>query len=348
MENVSRRPSRRRITSGALTRSTRRRLILAAAAGCTALPLAVRPQSAGLIPTIGVLWHAGGPQEEQPYYDALVQGFRDIGYVEGRNVRFEHRFPNELPEHFRRMASELAALKVAVIVTIGNVTAPYAKEATASIPIVFLFVADPVALKLVGSLARPGGNVTGFALLGTDLNAKRFELLRELVPQLSRVGFLLNPEEPSSSAYLTEARGAGERLGLQVMPFELRTIGDISGTFERMAHAGVQALVLAPGGLLFQRRHQIARAALFHGLPTCGWSRETSLAGLLLSYGPDQVQMVRHAATLVDRILRGARPADLPVEQPTRFQVIVNRKTARALNLALSGAFLLRADEVIE
>jgi putative ABC transport system substrate-binding protein len=205
-----------------------------------------------------------------------------------------------------------------------------------------------VELKLVGSLARPGGNVTGFALLGTDLNAKRFELLRELVPQLSRVGFLLNPEEPSSSAYLTEARGAGERLGLQVMPFELRTIGDISGTFERMAHAGVQALVLAPGGLLFQRRHQIARAALFHGLPTCGWSRETSLAGLLLSYGPDQVQMVRHAATLVDRILRGARPADLPVEQPTRFQVIVNRKTARALNLALSGAFLLRADEVIE
>jgi putative ABC transport system substrate-binding protein len=228
------------------------------------------------------------------------------------------------------------------------VTAPYAKEATASIPIVFLFVADPVAAKLVNSLARPGGNVTGQALLGTDLNAKRFELLRELVPQLSRVAFLLNPAEPSAATYLQEAQAAATALGLAIVPYELRSLDAVADVFERMRQAGAQALVLGPGGLLFQGRSSIARAALAHGIPTCGWSRETLISGLLLSYGPNQIEMVRHTAALVDRILRGAKPADIPVQQPTRFQLIVNVKTARLLKINLPGSFLLRADEVIE
>jgi putative ABC transport system substrate-binding protein len=330
-----------------LGKAMRRRDLIKGIAGSAAWPLVAHAQSTTGIPTVGVLWHAGGPQEEQPYFDALMQGFKDVGYVEGRNIRFEHRFPNEIPDRFRQMAAELVALKVSVIVTVGNVTAPYAKEATAAIPIVFLFVADPVASKLVSSLARPGGNVTGQALLGTDLNAKRFELLRELVPHLSRVGFLLNPAEPSAAAYLKEGQAAAAALGLTVMPFELRSLDEMQGIFERITRAAAQALVLGPGGLLFQGRSNIAKLALMHGIPTCGWSRETSISGLLLSYGPDQVEMVRHTPTLVEKILRGAKPADLPVLQPTRFQLIVNEKTAKALKITIPGSILLRADEVI-
>jgi putative tryptophan/tyrosine transport system substrate-binding protein len=205
----------------------RRRDFIRAVAGSAAWPLSAHAQSTIGIPTVGVLWHAGNPQEEQPYFDALIQGFKDVGYIEGRNIRFEHRFPNEIPDRFRQMAAELVALKVAVIVTVGNVTAPYAKEATASIPIVFLFVADPVGLKLVNTLARPGGNITGQALLGTDLNAKRFELLRELVPQLTRVAFLLNPAEPSAATYLKEGQAAANALQLTVLPFELRSLNEM-------------------------------------------------------------------------------------------------------------------------
>jgi putative ABC transport system substrate-binding protein len=326
----------------------RRRDFIKAIAGSAAWPLGAQAQSTIGIPTVGVLWHAGNPQEEQPYFDALIQGFKDVGYIEGRNIRFEHRFPNEIPDRFRQMAAELVALKVAVIVTVGNVTAPYAKEATASIPIVFLFVADPVGLKLVNSLARPGGNITGQALLGTDLNAKRFELLRELVPQATRVAFLLNPAEPSAATYLTEGQAAANALQLTVLPFELRALNEMESVFERMSQAGVQALVLGPGGLVFQGRSHIAKLALLHGIPTCGWSRETLVSGLLLSYGPNQVEMVRHTPTLVDKILRGAKPADLPVQQPTRFQLIVNEKTAKSLKISIPGSFLVRADEVIE
>jgi len=304
-------------------------------------------QRAG-IPTIGVLWHAGNADEEQPYFDALISGFRDLGYVEGRNIRFEHRFPNEIPERFRQMAAELVSLNVTAIVTVGNITAPYAKAATATIPIVFLFVADPVGLKLVDTLARPGGNITGQAQLGTDLSAKRFELLREVVPQLSRVALLLNPAEPSAGTYLREGQAAAASLGLTVLPFELRSMEEMASVFGRMAEAGVQALALGPGGLLFQGRSLLAKTAIARGIPTCGWSRETLVSGLLLSYGPDQVAMVRYTPTFVDKILRGAKPGEIPVEQPTRFQLVVNQKTAKALNINIPESFLLRADEVIE
>jgi putative tryptophan/tyrosine transport system substrate-binding protein len=246
------------------------------------------------------------------------------------------------------MAAELVALKVDVIVTVGNITAPYAKNATTTIPIVFLFVADPVGLKLVDSLARPGGNITGLSILATDLTAKRFELLRDIVPQLSRVALLFNPAEPSAAQYLKEGQAAAGELGLTVLPFELRSLGEMDSVFDSMTTAGVQALALGPGGLLFQGRNSLQRLALARGMPTCGWSRETAAAGLLISYGPDQVEMAHHAPIFVDKILRGAKPADLPVEQPTRFQLVVNQKTAKALNISISGSFLLRADEVIE
>jgi putative tryptophan/tyrosine transport system substrate-binding protein len=327
----------------------RRREFVALLGGAAAAwPFAARAQHAAGIPTVGVLWHAGNAGEEQPYFDALVRGFKDLGYVEGRNIRFEHRFPNETPDRFRDMAAELVALKVDVIITVGNITAPYAKNATAVIPIVFLFVADPVGLKLVDSLSRPGGNITGLSILATDLIGKRFELLRDIVPQLSRVALLLNPAEPSSGQYRKEAQAAAAALGLTVLTFEMRSLGEMETVFEQMAQAGVQALTLGPGGLIFQGRTVLQKLALAHGLPTCGWSRETLVSGLLISYGPDQAEMAHHVPVYVDKILRGAKPADLPVEQPTRFQLLVNLKTAKALNISLPGSFLVRADEVIE
>jgi putative ABC transport system substrate-binding protein len=327
----------------------RRREFIALLSGATvAGPLTARAQQAAAIPTVGVLWHSGNAGEEQPYFDTLMRGFKDLGYIEGRNIKFEHRFPNETPDRFRDMAAELVALKVNVIVTVGNITAPYAKNATTTIPIVFLFVADPVGLKLVDSLARPGGNITGLSILSTDLTAKRFELLRDIIPHLARVALLLNPAEPSAGQYLKEGQAAAAALGLTVMPFELRSLGEMESVFDKMTQAGVQALALGPGGLLFQGRNSLQKLALAHGMPTCGWSRETLVSGLLLSYGPDQVEMAHHAPVFVDKILHGAKPSDIPVEQPTRFQLVVNQKTAKALNISIPASFLLRADEVIE
>jgi len=326
----------------------RRREFLTAFGGVVACSFAARAQQGTRVPTIGVLWHAGSANEEQPYFDALIRGFKDLGYVEGHNIKFEHRFPNETPDRFREMAAELVALKVDVIVTVGNATVSYAKNATATIPIVFLFVADPIGAQLVDSLARPGGNITGQAQLGADLTAKRFELLREFVPQLSRAALLFNPGEPTGERYLKEGRSAADTLGLTVLPFELRSLSEMESVFKRMAEAGVQAVSLGPGGLLFVGRASLQKLAIAHGMPTCGWSRETLVSGLLLSYGPDQVEMAHHQPVFVDKILRGARPADLPVEQPTRFQLVVNQKTAKALGLTIPPTLLTRADEVIE
>jgi len=215
----------------------RRRQFIAGLGGAVALPLAARAQPAGRIPTIGVLWHAASPSEEQPYFDALLQGFKELGYVEGRNIKFEHRFPNEIPERFRQMAAELASLNVAAIVTVGNTTAPYAKQATSTIPIVFVFVNDPVGMKLINTLARPGGNITGQSVVGIDLTAKRFELLREIVPQVSRVGLLFNPAEPSGPQYLAEGKAAAAALGLTVLPFELGALNEMESVFARMVQA---------------------------------------------------------------------------------------------------------------
>ena len=324
----------------------RRREFITGLAG--AALMAGTTRAASTPPVVGVLWHAGSANDEQPYFDALARGFRELGYGEGQNIRFEHRFPNENPDRFRSMAAELVAAKVDVIVTVGNITAPYARSATSSIPIVFLFAADPVGAGFVQSLARPGGNMTGLTQIATDLTAKRFELLREIVPSMSRVALLLNPAEPSAPGYLREGEAAARQLGLTVLLFEFRAAGEVEMVFKRMKEAKVQALAFAPGGLLYQSRDRLHQAALAHGIPTCGWSREIAVSGHLLSYGADQIEMARHVAVPVDKILRGTRPADIAVEQPTRFQLIVNQKIARALELKVPETFLLRADEVIE
>ena len=325
-----------------------RREFISIVCGAIAVPFVAHAQHGTSVPTVGILWHSGDAADEQPYFDALRQGFEDLGYVQRRNIKLEHRFPNETPDLFRKMASELVALKVNTIVTVGNNTAPYVRDATTSIPLVFLFVSDPIGLKLVDSLARPGRNATGLSNFATDLAAKRFELLRDIVPQLSRVALLFNPAEANAKRYIKEGQEAAAALGLTVLPFELKSPDQMGDVFDHMVHAGVQAVTLGPGGLLFSARDDLQRSALAHRLPTCGWSREMLAAGLLVTYGPDQVAMARHVPVLVDKILRGAKPADLPVELPTRFQLLVNQKTAAALNIGIPAAVLLRADEVIE
>ncbi len=326
----------------------KRREFISIVGAAIAAPFTAYAQHGTSVPTVGILWHSGNAADEQPYFDALRQGFEDLGYVEGHNIKFEHRFPNETPDLFRKMASELVALKVNIIVTVGNNTAPYVRDATATIPFVFLFVSDPVGLNLVDSLARPGKNATGLSNFATDLASKRFELLRDIVPQLSRVALLFNPAEANAQTYLKEGQEAAAALGIAVLPFELKTLDDMDEVFDHMVQAGVQAVTLGPGSLLFSARGRLERSALAHRMPTCGWSRETLAAGLMVAYGPDQVAMARHLPVLVDKILHGAKPADLPVELPTRFQLLVNQKTAAALNIRIPPSVLLRADEVLE
>ena len=326
----------------------RREFISALGGVVVTWPLAVHAQQVGRIPTVGVLWHAGSAEQEQPYFGALLEGFKDLGYVEGKNIRLEHRFPNETPERFKSMAAELVSLKVDVLVTVGNPTAPYAKDATSTIPIVFLFVSDPVRAKLVDSLARPGGNATGLSNFATDLTAKRIEFLKEIVPGLSRVGLLVNPSEPSSNQYVDEGKAAAAALALAVQTFEVRSLEELEPAFAAMVKGGVQAGTFGPGGLLFQGRVVIDRLAIAHRLPICVWSRETLVSGALMSYGPDQVAIARSVAVYVDNILKGAKPAELPVQQPTKFQLLINLKTAKTLGLTIPESFLVRADEVIE
>ncbi len=312
-------------------------------------PIAARAQEQGKrIPKIGVLWHAANAEEERPYFGALLDGFRKLGYVEGLNIALEHRFPNEIPERFRSMAADLVSLKVDVLVGVGASSSQYAKNATTIIPVVFIYVPDPVGSKLVESLARPGGNVTGLTNSSVELTAKRLQYLKELLPGLSRVAFLVNPNAFITRLYIEEAQAAAAKLRLTLHVFEARTLDELEPAFGAMAKARVQALAINAEGLLFQGRETIAKLALARRLPTCVWSKETLEAGALMSYGPDQIAICYRAAAYVDKIIKGTKPMDIPVEQPTRFQFLINDKTVRALGLKVPQTLLLGADEILK
>ena len=305
-------------------------------------------QQAGRIPRVGVLWHAGSADEEGAYYTGLREGFRDLGYVDGRNIILEHRFPNEVPERFQRMTAELVALKVDVLVTVGTQTAPYARNATTSIPVVFIFVPDPVGSKFVDSLARPGRNMTGLSQFGSDIVLKRLQFLKEIVPGLSRVALLVNPNTEVASIYKRVTDTAAAELGVKNQTFEARSLDELERAFDAMVKAGAQAVTINGEGLAYQQRSHIARMTLARRLPLAVWSRETFEAGALISYGADQVAMCRRGPVFVDKILKGANPGDLPVEQPTKLEFLINRKIARTLGLTIPQIMLLRADEVIQ
>jgi len=314
-----------------------------------AIPATGHAQQRPKIPTVGVLWHAGSREEEGAYYIALVEGFRDIGFVDGHNIRLEHRFPNETPEKFRSLAAELVSLKVEALVAVGGGTAPYAALATDTIPIVFVLVSVPAGSKLVAGIAAPGGNITGLSSFSSELTQKRLQLFKDVIPGLSRVAMLANPNEPNSRLISDDAANAAiSHLGLVIEKFDVSSVAQLDEAFDVMERRGTQAVILAPGGLLYKFRTEIAKLGFIKRLPICAWSKETFESGVLMSYGPDYVGMVRRAPTYVDRILKGERPAAIPIEQPTKFQLRVNLRTAKAIGLQFPKSLLTFADEVIE
>ena len=327
----------------------RREFITLLGGAAAAWPLAARAQQPTKIPKIGVLWHAASAEEEAVYLSAVRQGLSDFGYVEGQNVTLENRFPAEIPERFVSLAAELAALKVNVLVAINRIAALAAQRATTTIPIVFVAIPDPVGSKLVASLAHPGGNITGLSNFAHDLTAKRVELLKSTVPNVSRVALLVNPNDiDSARVYVKESRAAADKLGLFIQPFEIRTPGDLVPAFDKMSDEHLNGVVVSQDGLFFATRKNIADLALARGLPLAVYSRETVDAGALVSYGPSNSAIFRRAGYYIDKILKGTSPADLPVEQPTKFEFIINLKTAKALGLTIPPSLLATVDEVIE
>ena len=303
-------------------------------------------QQSPKIPRIGVLWHAGNEEEETIYLGALRQGFTEIGYVEGKNFVLENRFAGEQYERFNNLATELAAAKVDVLVAVTLPAARAAQQATTTIPVVFVVVSDPVGFKLVESLARPGRNMTGLSNVSVDLSGKRLEIFKEAIPALSQVTFLSNPSYALTPRLLDDYRTAARSLGLPVQELQAPTPDAIEPALASVAKRS--GLVLIPDAMFFNERKRIAELALAHGLPSCCWVDDMTNAGLLMSYGANLSSQFRRAAAYVDRILKGAKPADLPVEQPTKFELVINLKTAKALGLTMPRSLLLSADEVIE
>ena len=319
-----------------------------AAISATMWPLAAHAQPAKRLSKVGVLWHAGSAEEEAIYLRALNQGFSDLGYVEGKSIVLEHRFPDERPERFISFARELAAIPVDVLVAVTQPAALAAAAATTKIPIVFTHVPDPIRTKVVNSLARPGGNVTGLANIAAEIAAKRVQLLNEAFPTMKRVALLVNPSDQAMATFVDEANTSALALGLEVQTAGVRSVEEFERAFKGMVDNGAEGVITAPNGLFYQGRALVGQLALAHRLLSIVVSRETLEGGALMSYGADFQAIFRRTPVYVDRILKGEKPADLPVELPTKFQFLVNLKTAKALGITISEALLLRADEVIE
>jgi putative tryptophan/tyrosine transport system substrate-binding protein len=282
------------------------------------------------------------------WWEAFRQRMRELGYFEGQNVTFEVRFADGRIERLPTLAAQFVKMKVDVIVTGGTMAAQAAKRATTSIPIVMATGADQVGLGIVASLARPGGNVTGVTSLTAELSGKRLGLLKDVVPGLSRVAFLLVEGDASSGAGLRDAQAAAGALNLFVSVFGVRRPFDFEKAFSDMARDRVEGVIIPSVAVYFAERKRLADLALKHHLPNIGGGKEHADAGLLMSYGVSYPEQFRRVAGYVDKILKGAKPADLPVEQPTKFELVINLKTAKALGLTIPQSILIRADQVIQ
>jgi len=314
-----------------------------------AWPVAARAQrSPNKIPFVGVLWHAGSAEEEDVYLSVLRKAFRDLGYIEGKNIQLEHRFPAENPDRFRTLARELVESKVDAIIAVSALGAIELKKLTSTVPIVFVVVADPVGLGLVESLARPGGNATGLSLMTIDLSGKRLALLKEALPTLSRVALLVDPTDPFKQRSIKANQVAAEALGISIWPAEIAAPNDVEPVFAKIVQDRADGVVIGTGPLLFNLRARIGASVMAHRLPALAYIAEEVPPGLLMSYGQDFPDYFRRAAAYIDKILNGAKPADLPVEQPTQFKLLLNLKTAKALGITFPLTLLGRADEVIE
>jgi len=327
----------------------RRAFITLLGGTAAAWPLAVRAQQPpGRVYRVGYLAFAS--REQQIHLSkAFEEGLRSLGYRVGENVVIEYRFANGHLERLPTLAADLVRLAVDVIVSGTPSNTVAAMKATTTIPIVMTNSSDPVSAGLVASLARPGGNVTGFSSdTGDEINGKRLELLKETLPNLSRVGILWNPDFARNQSRLTSMREATQALGLTLVPAEARGPDALEQAFATIMKERAQVLVVLSDGVLFNYRGQIGVMAIRDRLPAISAVREYAEAGLLLTYGPDLQDLFRRSAVFVDKIFQGAKPADLPVEQPTKFEFVVNLKTAKALGVEVPPSVLARADQVIE
>jgi len=325
---------------------TRRKVIALLGSAAAAWPLAARAQPAGKPPTIGYLG-GGTPTSQRAWVDAFVQRLRELGWIEGRTVAIEYRWGEGRAERYAEIAAEFVRLKVDVVLAGGTEAAIAARQATSVIPIVFPTAGDPVGSRLVASLARPGGNVTGLSNLGSDLATKRLEILREVFPGLRRLATMANAEYSGGVTEIAEIRAGARTLGLEVVPLPVRRVEDIASAFEGLKDRA-EALYVVGDPFMNTHRVRINTFALAARLPTMFPQQEYVEAAGLMSYGANFPDLNRRAADYVDKILRGAKPADLPVEQSTKFDLVINLITAKALGLEIPPTLLARADEVIE
>ncbi len=321
-----------------------RTLAIALVSGAAAAwPLGALAQSSGKIWRMGFIAHG-----HERFYDALFEGLRGLGYVEGQNLTVERRYAAGRAERFQEFAAEMVRLKVDIIIVVTTPAALAVKKATTTIPVVFPNAINPVESGVVASLAHPGGNVTGGAAQTAVLSAKRLEILKEVVPGLSREAVLWNAANPALAFAWSETQGAARALGVTLQPHEVRDLKDFEPAFAMMAQQRPDALLVLQDALTLQHRKEIIDFTIEKRLPGIFVAKEWVEAGGLMSYGESLPDMYRRAAYFVDRILKGAKPADLPVEQVTKFELVLNLKTAKAIGLTIPDAFLARADDVIE
>jgi putative ABC transport system substrate-binding protein len=324
-----------------------RRVFLMLTAAAVVLPMSVQGENAGSLPRIGFLGNSTEALEANlvgPFRDAL----RELGYVDKRNVAIEYRWAGGDYKRLPPLVEELIAAKVDVIVTAGTPAALAVKKSTSTIPLVMVAVGDPVGTGLVDSLAHPGGNATGLTSIAPELEGKRLELIREAVPGVARIAVLWNPDNAYLIASEKQVRAAAQSLHLEVLSLAVRNVDELDRALVEIVKARVDALFVPADRLFLHNRERIVRVVRDNRLPTMNAYRELAEAGGLMSFGPSYAGMHRQAAGYVDKILKGAKPGELPIEQPAKFEFVVNLKAAKELGLALSQAFLLRADEVIE
>jgi putative ABC transport system substrate-binding protein len=311
------------------------------------VPLAAQAQQAGKVPRIGFLGSTS-PSDASARLDAFRQGLRELGWAEGKNIVIEYRWAEGRQERFTDLAAELVRLKVDVIIAPISAAALAAKNATTTIPVVMLVVGDPVRLGVVASLARPGGNITGLTSVGDELFPKQLELLKEAVPRVSRVAVLWNPANPSHGPSLKSIEVAARSLGMEPQLQKARGPDEFDSAFAAMTRARAGALLVLSDTMFNLHRTRIADLALKARLPAMYGLREQVEAGGLVAYAANYADLFRRGAIYVDKILKGAKPGDLPVEQPTKFELVINLKTAKALGLTIPQSLLLRADELIQ
>ncbi|HET7097683.1 MAG TPA: ABC transporter substrate-binding protein [Casimicrobiaceae bacterium] len=280
--------------------------------------------------------------------EAFNEGLRELGYVEGQNLRTEYRWAEGGDEQLQRIVTELVGLKVDVLVTHGAAAAQAGRKTSSVVPIVCYACGDVLSTGLVSNLARPDKNITGITIVSPEITGKRLELLRQVVPGMTRLAVLSNRSNPVAAVEVTETENAARALGLQVQTVGVQSAGDLRTAVGSMAKANVHALIVLSDAMLYGQRSSIAELALANQLPAISFTGEFAKAGGLMSYGPDLIALSRRAAIYVDKILKGAKPGDLPIEQPTKFELVFNLKTAHALGLTVPSSFLLRADEVIQ